>query len=263
MPRFAANLSMLFGEVPFLDRFAAAARCGFRGVEFLFPYEWPAEEVARAARDARVEVALFNLPAGDWTRGERGLGALPGREADFAAALEQAIHYAKALACPRVHVMAGLVPADATRAACEATFLANLRMAAPRLAAAGLTGMLEPLNTTDVPGYLHNRTDHALGYVAAVGSPALSLQLDLYHVQIMEGDLARKVEGLAGRYAHVQIAGNPGRNEPDVGEVNFPFVFDTFDRIGYEGWIGCEYRPKTTTEAGLGWAAAYGIAAPR
>ncbi|MGE0718734.1 MAG: 2-oxo-tetronate isomerase [Alphaproteobacteria bacterium] len=263
MPRFAANLSMLFGEVPFLDRFAAAARCGFRGVEFLFPYEWPAEEVARAAGDAGVQVALFNVSSGNWANGERGLGALPGREADFAAAVDQAIHYARVLGCGRIHVMAGLVPADGDRAHYEATFLANLRRAAPKLSAAGVTGLLEPLNTTDVPGYLHNRTDHALDYIAQVGSPALALQLDLYHVQIMEGDLARKVEKLAGRYPHVQIAGNPGRNEPDVGEVNFPFVFDTFDRIGYRGWIGCEYRPRTTTEAGLGWAAPYGITAGR
>lgn len=261
MPRFAANLSMMFNEVPFLDRFAAAARCGFRGVEFLFPYEWPAEEVARAAKDAGVEIALFNTAAGDWAKGERGFGGVPGLEGRFAEAVDQAIHYARVLGCPNVHLMAGLVPGSATREACEAVFVANLKAAAGKLAAAGLTGLLEPLNTLDVPGYLHNRTDHALGYIAAVGSPALKLQLDLYHVQIMEGDLARKVEGLAGRYGHVQIAGNPGRNEPDVGEIHYPFLFETFDRIGYGGWIGCEYRPKAETTAGLGWAAPWGIRA--
>lgn len=261
MPRLAANLSMMFNEVPFLDRFAAAAGTGFKGVEFLFPYEWPAEEVQRAAKDAGVEVVLFNTAAGDWGKGERGFGAVPGKEQAFADAVDQAIHYAGVLACPNVHLMAGLVPRSATREECEAVFVSNLGRAAPKLAAAGLTGLLEPLNTLDVPGYLHNRTDHALGYIAAVGSPALALQLDLYHVQIMEGDLGRKVEGLAGRYGHVQIAGNPGRNEPDVGEVHYPFLFDLFDRIGYRGWIGCEYRPKAATTDGLGWARSFGISA--
>lgn len=261
MPRLAANLSMMFTEIPFLDRFAAAARCGFKAVEFLFPYEWPAEEIARTVKDARLEVVLFNVPSGDWSKGDRGLGALPGRERDFADGVDKAIHYAHTLGCPRIHVMAGLVPAGIARETCEALFIDNLRKVAPKLAAAKLLGLLEPLNTIDVPGYLHNRTDHALGYIEKVGSPALKLQLDLYHCSIMEGDLARKIEGLAGRYGHVQIAGNPGRNEPDVGEVHYPFLFETFDRIGYDGWIGCEYRPKAATEAGLGWAKPYGIAA--
>jgi hydroxypyruvate isomerase len=258
MPKFAANLSMMFQEIPnFLDRFDAAAKAGFKGVEFLFPYDRPPAAIAERLEKNRLTLALFNTVPGDWNAGERGLAALPGREQQFRDGVDKAIEYAKASKCRTIHAMAGLWPEGRPKS--EATYIENLRWAADRAAAAELTVIIEPINTRDIPGYFLNYTGQAIGIIETVGRANLQLQLDLYHVQIMEGDLAPKIRALAGRYPHVQIAGTPGRHEPDVGEVNYPYLFDLFDEIGYQGWIGCEYRPKGDTVAGLGWAKRYGI----
>lgn len=258
MPRFAANLSMMFQEIPdFLDRFDAAAKAGFKAVEFLFPYDHPPAAIAERLEKNRLTLALFNTVPGDWNAGERGLAALPGREQQFRDGVDTAIEYAKAAKCRTIHAMAGLWPDGKPKSG--DVYIENLRWAADRAAPAGLTVIIEPINTRDIPGYFLNYTGQAIGIIDKVGRSNLQLQLDLYHVQIMEGDLAPKIRVLAGRYPHVQIAGTPGRNEPDVGEVNFPYLFDLFDEIGYQGWIGCEYRPKGDTLAGLGWAKRYGI----
>lgn len=259
MPKFAANLSFIFQEIEFLDRFAAAAGCGFKAVEYLGAYDHPPETAAAQLEKHGLAQALFNMPPGDWTKGERGLAALPGREAEFRAGVDKALVYAKATRCRLVHAMAGLVPDGHDRAAAERTYVANLRWAAERLAPEGVTAIIEPINTRDIPGYFLNTTTQAMRVIEEVGNPNLKLQLDLYHVQIMEGDLGHKIRALAGRYPHIQIAGNPGRHEPDIGEIHYPFLFDLLDEIGYAGWIGCEYRPKGETRAGLGWAAPYGI----
>ena len=260
MPNFAANLSMMFQEIPnFLDRFEAAAKAGFKGVEFLFPYDHPPEAVAERVERTGLTVALFNTVPGDWSKNERGLAALPGREQEFRAGVDKAITYAKAAKCRTLHAMAGLWPEGRDKKEGEAVYIENLRWAAERAAPAGITVIIEPINTRDIPGYYLNYTAEAIGFIDRVGRDNLRLQLDLYHVQIMRGDLAPTVRALAGRYPHVQIAGTPGRHEPDVGEINYPFLFDVFDEIGYDGWIGCEYRPKGDTLAGLGWARKYGI----
>jgi 2-dehydrotetronate isomerase len=259
VPKFAANLSFIFQEVGFLDRFAAAAACGFKAVEYLTPYDHPPEVIAERLNRHGLEQALFNMPPGDWAAGERGIGALPGREEEFRAGINTALEYAKATRCRILHAMAGVLPAGQDRAAAERTYIANLRHAADRLAAENLTLVIEPINTRDIPGYILNTTAQAMAIIERVGRANLKLQLDLYHVQIMEGDLAQRIRTLAGHYPHVQIAGNPGRHEPDVGEINYPFLFDLLDEIGYSGWIGCEYRPKGETRAGLGWARRYGI----
>jgi hydroxypyruvate isomerase len=257
MPKLSANLSWLFTELPLRERFAAAAACGFRGVEVLFPYELPAPEVREQLTAHGLELALINLPAGDWAAGERGLAALPGREAEFDLALQTALAYALGCGCRRVHAMAGLLAPGTDRAAAEQTYVANLRRAARAAAESGITLLIEPLNAIDNPGYLLRTTDQALELIARVAEPNLALQLDLYHAQISEGDLERRVRALAGRYAHVQIAGNPRRGEPDEGEVNYGYLLDVFDEIGYAGWVGCEYRPRGQTQAGLGWARRY------
>ena len=257
MPRFAANLSMMYQEVGFLDRFAAAAKDGFRAVEFMFPYAHPAAEVAARLRSAGLENVLFNLPPGDFERGERGLAALPGREAEFAASIGTALEYAEALGCPRLHVMAGIPGAGADRERCRATYVSNLRLAASRAAAAGRDVLIEPINTRDIPGYFLNRQDDAQAIRAEVGAPNLKVQFDLYHCQIVEGDLAVKLKRDLAHIGHVQIAGVPERHEPDRGEVNYPFLFAHLDAIGYAGWIGCEYRPRAGTSAGRGWIRPY------
>ncbi|HEV2674496.1 MAG TPA: 2-oxo-tetronate isomerase [Aliidongia sp.] len=253
MPRFAANLSMMFVEYDFLDRFAAAADAGFKAVEYLFPYEYPAEELARRMERAGLEQALFNLPPGDWAKAERGLAALPGREADFARAVDQAIAYAQVLRCPKLHAMAGILPVTADRAAARRTYVANLRHAADRAAAAGVTILIEPINTRDIPGYFLNRPSEGREIIEEVGATNLALQFDVYHCQIMVGDLATQIRAHADVTGHIQIAGVPERHEPDVGEINYPYLFDVIDQTGYDGWIGCEYRPKGETADGLGW----------
>jgi hydroxypyruvate isomerase len=260
MPKFAANLSMMYLEHDnFLDRFEAAAQAGFRGVEFLFPYDHAPEVIAEQLEKNRLTLALFNTVPGDWAGGERGLAALPGREQEFRDGVDKAIVYAKATGCRLIHTMAGLWPEGRDKAKGERIYIDNLRWAADRAAPAGLTAIIEPINTRDIPGYFLNYSRDAVRVIEAVGKPNLRYQLDLYHMQIMEGDLAPKIRALTGLYPHVQIAGTPGRNEPDIGEVNYPYLFDLFDEIGYQGWIGCEYRPKAATAAGLGWAKKYGI----
>ncbi|APE30782.1 hydroxypyruvate isomerase [Halomonas aestuarii] len=262
MIRLAANLSMLFTEHDFLDRFAAAADAGFHGVEYLFPYAHAPERVAEALRDSGLEQVLFNLPPGDWEAGERGLASLPGREDEFRGSVVEALRYAEALACPRVHAMAGLLPEDADdeiREAHHATYLANLRFAASEAASAGRELLIEPINTRDMPGYFLSRQDQAVAVLESVGADNLRLQFDLYHCQIMEGDLIRHLERLLPHIGHVQIAGVPERHEPDVGEVHYPAVLKRLETLGYRGWVGCEYRPAAGTRDGLGWGKPYGL----
>lgn len=254
MPKFAANLSFLFTEVPFPERFARAAAAGFTGVEYLFPYDWPAHEVAQWLQSADVEQVLFNLPPGDWAAGERGLACLPQRQGEFAESVEQALDYAMVLDCERVHCLAGLRPAGCDEAMLETTFVANLRHAADRFATIGATVMIEPINSRiDMPGYWLDDVGKGFRLLQAVDRSNVKLQLDLYHAQIIQGDLARTIEANIGHIGHVQIADNPGRHEPGSGEIHYPFLFDLLDRLGYSGWVGCEYKPQTTTEAGLGW----------
>lgn len=260
MPKFAANLSMLYPEHAFLDRFGAAARDGFQGVEFLFPYEHAADELAARLGDAGLTQVLFNAPPGDWAAGERGLACLPGRGAEFRAGIAKALDYAEALACPRIHVMAGLAPAGVERARLQATYEANLVWAAEQAAAAGRRILIEPINQRDMPGYFLNRQDEAHRIVNTLAEPALQVQMDLYHCQIVEGDLATKLRRYlpGGQVGHLQIAGVPDRHEPDQGELNYPWVFELIDQLGWQGWVGCEYRPRRGavpggTTAGLGW----------
>ena len=256
MPRFAANLSMMFNEVPFLDRFGEAARAGFRAVEFMSPYEFAVEDVAARAREHDVEVVLFNAAIGSAASNERGLASLPGRESDFEASIAQAIRYAQALKCPRLHVMAGLLPPDADadeRGRRVQTYVRNLRHAAERAGAIGVDVLIEPINTRDIPGYLLNTQAEAHAIREAVGAPNLRVQMDFYHCQIVEGDIAEKFRRYQRHVGHIQVAGVPGRHEPDIGEVNYPYLFALLDELGYEGWVGCESRPKATTAAGLGW----------
>ena len=255
MPRFAANLSMLYNEHAFLDRFAAAAADGFEAVEYLFPYAFAADDLAARLRDHGLEQVLFNAPPGDWDRGERGMACLPGREGEFKRGFEQALTYAAALKCARVHAMAGLAPPGADRAALRATYLANLAWAAAQAAPHGIDVLIEPINTRDIPGFFLNRQDDAHAVVREIGADNLKVQMDLYHCQIVEGDLAKKIEKYlpAGAVGHLQIAGVPERHEPDVGEINHPYLFALIDRLGYSGWIGAEYRPRANTSAGLGW----------
>jgi len=261
MPTLAANLSWIYQEVPFLQRFGAAAAHGFEAVEILFPYEAPAAEIAAELKKHKLTQALFNLPSGDASKGERGLAALPGREAEFAAALETALDYAQVLECRMLHVMSGMIAPGADMAAMHKTFVSNLKKACDRTAQSGITLVLEPINHRDIPGYFTNTTEQVKEIIVAVGAPHLKLQLDLYHLQVTEGDLQKRTEALFPITAHVQIAGNPDRNEPDIGEANHLYLLDVLDRLGYRGYVGLEYKPKTTTAAGLGWAAKYGIKA--
>jgi 2-dehydrotetronate isomerase len=251
LPRFAANVSLMFTEVAFLDRFAAAASVGFRAVECQFPYDYSAAEIAVQLNAHDLQQILINAPPGDFAQGERGIAGLPGREAEFDASMVQALAYAKALACPRVHVMAGLVQHGAN----HATLVKNFQRAAPLAAEHGVSLLIEPINTRDISGYLVNRTEDALALIDEIAAPNVQLQLDLYHRQIMQGDLATALERYLPLAAHVQIAQPPDRGEPDDGEINYRYVFDHIDRLGYAGWVGCEYRPRAGTLAGLAWFA--------
>jgi hydroxypyruvate isomerase len=256
MPRFAANLTFLFNEVSFLDRFDEAAHAGFRAVEFAFPYEWPVREIADRAKANRLDVVLINAPPGDFDAGDRGTASLPGREHEFQAAFATALRYAKALRCPRIHVMAGIVPPDATaeeRASRRATLVRNLRFACSEAAEQGVTVLLEALNPRDVPNYLYSRLADTDSVREEVGAPNVKLQIDLYHAQIVEGDLSEKLRRYLPHAAHVQIAGVPGRHEPNVGEINYAWIFKQLDDLRYDGWVGCEYRPLASTVAGLAW----------
>ncbi len=254
MPKFAANLSFQFADVAFRERFKRAAAAGFQGVEYLFPYDWPAHDVAEWLKAADVEQVLFNLPPGDWAAGERGLACLPHRQAEFVEGVELALDYAMLLDCERVHCMAGIRPDKVPMAELEATYIANLQFAADRFATIGATVMIEPINSRiDMPGYWLDDIEQAVRLLACIERDNVKLQLDLYHAQIIQGDLARTIEQHIGQIGHVQIADNPGRHEPGTGEINYPFLFALLDRLDYAGWVGCEYKPMTTTEAGLGW----------
>ena len=256
MPKFAANLSMLYTELPFLDRFKAAAEAGFTGVEYLFPYAFPKEQVVEKLRASGLTQVLHNLPAGDWDKGERGIACHPDRVNEFQDGVGKAIDYASALGCKQVNCLAGIAPADVDPDKVRRTFVDNVRFAADRLKDAGITLLIEPVNTLDIPGFHLNRTAQALSVIEDAGSDNVFLQYDIYHMQIMEGDLARTIERTLPKIRHIQLADNPGRNEPGTGEINYGFLFGHLDRIGYGGWIGCEYKPRTTTNDGLGWFAA-------
>ena len=254
MPRLAANLSMMYNEFGFLDRFAAAAADGFEAVEFLFPYEHPAAELrARLEANGLVQ-ALFNAPPGDWAKGERGLASRPGREDEFQRSIEKALDYTRVLGNERLHVMAGLIAPGEDRARHRETYVENLAYAAKQAGSAGITVVIEPINTRDIPGFFLNRQDEAHAICREVGAPNLRVQMDLYHCQIVEGDLAMKIRQYLDGVGHIQVAGVPERQEPDVGELNYPYLFALLDELGYGGWIGCEYRPRAATSAGLGWA---------
>jgi hydroxypyruvate isomerase len=257
MPKFAANLTMLWNELDFLDRFGAAAKAGFNAVEYLFPYPYPKEQLAERLAAHKLIQVLHNLPAGDWAKGERGIACLPDRVGEFQDSVGRAIDYATALSCKQVNCLAGVAPHGADAGTLRDTFVTNLKFAAAKLGAAGIRLLIEPINTRDIPGFYLKHSKQALDLIAAVGSDNLRLQYDIYHMQIMEGDLAPTIEKHLGRIAHMQLADNPGRNEPGTGEINYPFLFDFIDRLGYEGWIGCEYKPKTTTAEGLGWIRPY------
>ena len=253
MPKFAANLTMLFTEHDFLDRFAAARQAGFTAVEYLFPYDYPRQELADRLRAHHLKQVLHNLPAGDWAAGERGIACHPDRVQEFRAGVDRAIAYANALDCPQLNCLAGKLPQGVTREEAHATLVANLRYAAGELAAAGIRLLVEPINPFDIPGFFLTRTDQAIALMDEVGSDNLFLQYDIYHAQRTEGELAATMQKHLARIGHVQLADNPGRNEPGTGEINYGFLFRHLDAIGFKGWIGCEYKPRTTTLAGLGW----------
>lgn len=253
MPRFAANLSMMFTELPFLDRFAAAAEAGFAAVEFLFPYDWPAEEIAARATAAGVEIVLFNLPPGDWAAGERGIAVFDARREEFSSGLSQALYYAQVLKVPRLHLMAGIAPPDSAPHA--ARYRAALTEAATAAAPLGITLLIEPLNPFDVPGYFLNDFNAAAELIAGMGLPNLRLQFDIYHRQLMHGNVMNALRQMQGLIGHIQTASVPGRHEPGSGELDDFAIFRTLDAIGYQGFVGCEYRPRTSTKAGLDWLA--------
>ena len=264
MPKFAANLSMLYPDLDFMDRFEAAAGDGFKAVEYLFPYAFESREIAARLKAHGLQQVLFNAPPGDWDSGERGLACLPGRDAEFKQGIAQALDYAAGLGCPRIHVMAGLLPAGIDRAALYATYTSRLRWAAQEAARQGVNILIEPINTRDIPGFFLNRQDHAHQVIADVGASNLKVQMDLYHCQIVEGDLAAKLRLYmpGGNVDHIQIAGVPDRHEPHLGELNYPYLFSLLDELGYAGWVGGEYRPKAGlqpggTTAGLAWLQPY------
>ena len=264
MPRFAANLSMLYNEHEFLDRFAAAAQDGFQAVEYLFPYAFDAQALRQRLHDNGLQQVLFNAPPGDWDAGERGLACLPGRENEFQTGFLKALDYAEVLNCPRIHVMAGLKPSDADHATLEKTYIQNLAWAATEAQKAGRDVLIEPINTRDIPGFFLNYQSQAHAIVERLGSSHVKVQMDLYHCQIMEGDIAAKIRHYLPtvRVGHFQISGVPLRHEPDLGELHHPYLFEVIDEVsaacGWEGWIGCEYRPARGavphgTRDGLGW----------
>ena len=255
---------MLYPEFKFLDRFEAAAKDGFKAVEYLFPYAFESREIAMRLKVNGLQQVLFNAPPGDWEGGERGLACLPGREAEFRTGIGQALDYAAVLDCPRIHVMAGLLPVGTQHETLYPTYINQLRWAAQEAAKQGVDVLIEPINTRDIPGFFLNRQDHAHQVVKDVGASNLKVQMDLYHCQIVEGDLAMKLRKYlpTGHVGHVQIAGVPERHEPDVGELNYPYLFSVLDELGYSGWVGCEYRPRAGmqpggTSAGLGWLKPY------
>lgn len=256
MPKFAANLTMMFHEVPFLDRFQAASHAGFAAVEFLLPYDHSPEEVESSAKAAGVQIVLFNTPAGNWSAGERGIAGIPGREQEFRDGIEKALLYAERLGVPRLNALAGIAPAAADPAACRATLIDNLKYAAEKLAVRNIVLLLEAVNTRDAPGFMVSTQRDAYAVCEAVAAPNLKMQMDFYHMQVMEGDLATSLKRYAPHCGHIQIAGCPERNEPDTGEIRYEYLFRLIDQIGYTGWLGCEYRPAGKTTDGLRWLSA-------
>lgn len=256
MPKFAANLTMLFTETAFLDRFGAAARSGFDAVEYLFPYDYDKGALRGRLAEHGLKQVLHNLPAGNWAAGERGMACLPDRITEFESGVDRAIEYATALGCARLNCLAGIKPAGVGADAARETFVRNLQYAAPRLEAAGITLLVEPINTRDVPGFFLSGTPQASDIIAAVGSKNLFLQLDMYHMHMMGEDLARTIKDHASLIRHIQLADAPGRHEPGTGAIDYPSLFDLIDRVGYAGWIGCEYNPLTSTEQSLAWCPA-------
>lgn len=262
MPKFAANLTMLYNELPFLDRFAAAARAGFQAVEFLFPYDFKADDIARRLQDNRLQLVLHNLPAGNWAAGERGIACHPDRVGEFREGVLKALAYAAVLGTPQMNALAGMAPAGVSVQNARRTLVGNLKFAAGKLGEQGIKLLMEPINTFDIPGFFVNRTQQALDLMDEVGSDNLYLQYDIYHAQRMEGELANTLQAALPRIAHLQLADNPGRHEPGTGEINYRYLFDLIDQLGYSGHIGCEYKPKDGgpggTDAGLCWVAAHG-----
>ncbi len=257
MPKLAANLTMLFNEVGFLDRFGAAARAGFKGVEYLFPYDFDKAQLAQLLRKHNLVQVLHNLPAGNWNAGERGIGCHPDRVAEFEASVDRAIDYATALGCKQVNCLAGIRPPSVDPNDARETFIRNLQFAAVRLKATGIKLLIEAINTRDMPGFFLNNTPQAIDIIKAVGSDNLFYQYDIYHMQVMEGNLAPTIEKYLQWIPHMQLADNPGRHEPGTGEINFDFLLGHIDSLGYDGWIGCEYKPAGRTEDGLGWTKRY------
>jgi hydroxypyruvate isomerase len=257
MPRFNANLTLLFNEVDFLERFRAAKDAGFTAVEYLFPYAHRKQDLAERLQSNGLTQVLHNLPAGDWARGERGIACLPDRVGEFQDGVGTAIDYAQTLQCTQLNCLAGITPAGVDAAKVRDTLVSNLQFAAGALKRAGIRLLVEPCNTRDMPGFYLNRSQQAIDLMDAVGSDNLYLQYDIYHMQVMEGNLAPTIERHFDRIRHLQLADNPGRHEPGTGEINYPFLFDVIDRLGYSGWIGCEYKPANSTVQGLGWIAPY------
>jgi hydroxypyruvate isomerase len=257
MPKFNANLTMLFNEVDFLDRFEAAKDAGFKGVEYLFPYPYLKDDLAERLQVNGLTQVLHNLPAGDWAKGERGIACLPDRVGEFQDGVGKAIEYASALQCTQINCLAGIAPVSVDRAKIRETFVGNLQFAARKLESTGIRLLIEPCNTRDIPGFYLNRSQQALDIIDDVGSDNLFLQYDMYHMQIMEGDLARTIQRNLDSIGHLQLADNPGRNEPGTGEINYPFLFQFIDKLNYSGWIGCEYKPAKSTLEGLGWIRPY------
>lgn len=257
MPKFAANLTMLFNEVDFLERFQAAANAGFKGVEYLFPYGYEKTQLAEYLEKHGLKQVLHNLPPGDWNAGERGIACHPDRTGEFQDGVAKATEYATALGCKRLNCLAGIAPPDVPDEKLHETLVANLKFAATKLKDTGITLLIEPINTRDIPGFYLNYSDQALAIIEEVGCENLRLQYDIYHMQIMEGDLATTIATNLDLIQHIQLADNPGRHEPGTGEINYPFLFGFLDQIGYQGWIGCEYRPRAKTEEGLDWVRPY------
>jgi hydroxypyruvate isomerase len=257
MPKLAANLSMLFSEVAFTQRFAAAAGAGFKAVEYLFPYDIPVAEIKSLLESNGLTQVLFNLPGGDWVAGERGIGCHPGRTEEFREGVARAIDYAVTLGVPRVNCLAGIIADGVSAELAEKTFIANLKYAASELQKAGIGLVIEAINTRDIPGFFLSNTTQGLAIIDKVGSDNLKLQYDIYHMQIMEGDICPTLQAHLDAIGHIQLADTPGRHEPGTGELNYHFILRFLDDLGYQGWIGCEYKPETTTEAGLGWLTKY------
>ena len=253
MPKFAANLTMLFNEVPFMERFDKAAAAKFKAVEFLFPYAFSAADIKAKLDQNKLTLVLHNLPAGNWEAGERGIACLPDRVEEFRKGVAKAVEYASALGVNQLNCLAGKMPEGVAHAVLRSTFIDNLKYAAAELKKANIKLLIEPINTFDIPGFFLSGTQQAMDIITEVGSDNLFLQYDIYHAQRMEGELANSIQKHLAKIAHIQLADNPGRNEPGTGEINYAYIFAMLDRIGYAGWIGCEYKPAATTEAGLAW----------